>query len=114
MRYAAECDPIAAFGWDEDLWRIWVLGFTLHDYTKAGGINVAASQLEAIRSICTQIRVFMHFERFFPDWRNYLDEIVYLAQNVQTVEEANLNLRSYHLRHDRFGPRQRDAACMLG
>ena len=111
FRYSATLDP-QAFGWSNDLWRLWILGFTLHDYGKACGVDVPASQLNAVRELCQQLAELLHVERFMPAWQEYRDEIVYLAQNTQTVSRTNLNPLDYQLRSD-IGLRQRDALRML-
>jgi CRISPR-associated protein Csc3 len=40
----------------------------------------------------------LNFDAYLPNWRDYLDDIVFLAQNTQKVEGANLNLRDYQLK----------------
>ncbi len=90
--------------------RIWALGFTVHDYTKAYGRNVKAGQLADIRQLVTRLGEKLGFSRFMSDWLIYLDDIVFIAQNTQTVAGANLNLRDYQLRHDKH---QRETIRML-
>lgn len=84
--------------WDTERWNLWTLGFVLHDYGKARGVNVPASRLDTARAICRKLGEELEFEQFFPEWEHYLDDIVFLAQNTQTVMGANLNLRDYTLR----------------
>jgi CRISPR-associated protein Csc3 len=40
----------------------------------------------------------LSFDAYLLNWRDYLDDVVFLAQNTQKVEGANLNLRDYQLR----------------
>ncbi len=86
------------FNWSEQQWNLWVLGFTLHDYGKACRVDVPASRLDAARALCRDLGTQLDFASFFPEWEDYLDDIVYLAQNTQKIRGANLNLRDYHLR----------------
>jgi CRISPR-associated protein Csc3 len=90
--------------------QIWALGFTVHDYTKAYGRNVKAGQLADIRQLVSRLGEKLGFNRFMSDWLNYLDDIVFIAQNTQTVAGANLNVRDYQLRLDKH---QRETARML-
>ena len=90
--------------------RIWALGFTVHDYTKAYGRNVKAGQLADIRQLVSRLGEKLGFSRFMSDWLIYLDDIVFIAQNTQTVAGANLNLRDYQLRLDKH---QRETIRML-
>jgi CRISPR-associated protein Csc3 len=90
--------------------RIWALGYTVHDYTKAYGRNVGAGQLPIIRQLVSRLGVKLEFNRFMSDWLLYLDDIVFIAQNTQTVQGANLNLRDYQLRLDKH---QRETMRML-
>ncbi len=81
--------------------RIWALGYTVHDYTKAYGRQVSAGQLAIIRQLVSRLGEKLEFSRFMKDWLMYLDDIVFVAQNTQTVVGANLNLRDYRLQIDR-------------
>ncbi len=90
--------------------RIWALGFTVHDYTKAYGRNVKAGQLAIIRKLVSRLGEKLGFSHFMSDWLTYLDDIVFIAQNTQTVAGANLNLRDYQLRLDKH---QRETIRML-
>jgi CRISPR-associated protein Csc3 len=81
--------------------RIWALGYTVHDYTKAYGRNVKAGQLADIRQLVTRLGEKLGFSRFMSDWLIDLDDIVFIAQNTQTVAGANLNLRDYQLLLDK-------------
>lgn len=90
--------------------QIWAFGFTVHDYTKAYGRNVKAGQLADIRRLVARLGEKLGFSRFMGDWLDYLDDIVFIAQNTQTVAGANLNVRDYQLRLDKH---QRETARML-
>lgn len=90
--------------------QIWALGFTVHDYTKAYDRNVKAGQLADIRRFVARLGEKLSFGRFMGDWLDYLDDIVFIAQNTQTVVGANLNVRDYQLRLDKH---QRETARIL-
>lgn len=95
---------------DEHEQRLWALGYTVHDYTKAFGVKIDAGQLPAIRKLIGRLGAQLAFEAFLPSWADDLDDIVFLAQNTQTVQGANLNLRDYQLR---LHPRRRETLRML-
>jgi len=78
--------------------RLWVLGYVVHDYTKVYGIKVAPGQLDTIRQVVRHLGEELGFDAYLPEWLDYLDDIVFLAQNTQKVEGANLNLRDYRLK----------------
>lgn len=78
--------------------RLWVVGYIVHDYTKVYGIKVQAGQLDTIREVIRCLGQDLGFDAYLPDWFDYLDDIVFLAQNTQKVEGANLNLRDYRLK----------------
>lgn len=78
--------------------RLWVLGYIVHDYTKVYGIKILAGQLETIREVIRCLGQGLTFDAYLPDWLDYLDDIVFLAQNTQKVEGANLNLRDYQMK----------------
>jgi CRISPR-associated protein Csc3 len=77
--------------------RLWVLGYVVHDYTKVYGIKVMAGQLEVIRNVIHRLGEDLGFSTYLSNWLDYLDDVVFLAQNTQKVEGANLNLRDYRL-----------------
>lgn len=95
---------------DEE-WRVWILGFVVHDYTKIHGVNIRAEHIALIRPIIEKLGNELDFSAFFPAWRDYLDDIVFLAQNTQTVAGANLNESLYPSL--RLRPRRRDTLRML-
>lgn len=90
--------------------KIWALGYTVHDYTKAYGRKVGAGQLVFIRQLVSRLGDKLEFSRFMGDWSTYLDDIVFIAQNTQTVQGANLNVRDYQLKLDKH---QRETIRML-
>jgi CRISPR type I-D-associated protein Csc3/Cas10d len=75
-----------------------MLGYIVHDYTKVYGIKVMAGQLDLIRNVIRRLGRDMSFASYLSNWLDYLDDIVFLAQNTQKVEGANLNLRDYRLK----------------
>jgi len=75
--------------------RVWLLGFVVHDYTKVYGIEIKAGELPAIREVITRLGETLHFADFLEDWLTYLDDITFIAQNVQKVRGANLNQSDY-------------------
>jgi CRISPR-associated protein Csc3 len=90
--------------------QVWVLGYTVHDYTKAYGRKVSAGQLAIARQLVSKLGERLAFDCFMEKWQVYLDDIVFVAQNTQTVQGANLNLRDYQLQLDK---RQREIMRML-
>jgi CRISPR-associated protein Csc3 len=90
--------------------KIWALGYTVHDYTKAYGRKVGAGQLDIIRRLVSRLGDKLEFNRFMSDWLIYLDDIVFIAQNTQTVQGANLNVRDYQFKLDKH---QRETIRML-
>lgn len=90
--------------------RIWALGYTVHDYTKAYDRKVGAGQLPVIRQLVSSLGNLHDFTAFMPEWRDYLDDIVFVAQNTQTVQGANLNVRDYSLKLDKH---QRETIRLL-
>jgi CRISPR-associated protein Csc3 len=72
-------------------WQVWILGFIVHDYTKVHGIKIDAGRIPSIRNIVADMGNWLRFDAFLPDWKQYLDDVVFLAQNTQTVQGANLN-----------------------
>lgn len=85
------------FQWGERLWRIWTLGFVLHDYGKAVGREFSSANLPAARETCRKLGEILSFQEFFPEWMAYLDEVLFLAQNTQTVVGAVLSVRGFDL-----------------
>jgi CRISPR-associated protein Csc3 len=75
--------------------RLWVMGYIVHDYTKVYGIQVEASDVATIRQVIDRLGEMLGFDGYLANWRDYLDDVVFLAQNTQTVAGANLNLRAF-------------------
>ncbi len=95
---------------DEIDQRVWALGYTVHDYTKAYDREVSAGQLPVIRQLVSSLGELHDFTAFMHSWRDYLDDIVFIAQNTQTVVGANLNVRDYSLKLDKH---QRETIRLL-
>jgi CRISPR-associated protein Csc3 len=72
-------------------WQIWILGFIVHDYTKIHGISIEPRYMPQIRNIIAQQGERLKFATFLPTWRDYLDDITFLAQNTQKVSDAAMN-----------------------
>lgn len=75
--------------------RLWILGYVVHDYTKVYGLQVPAGELPAIRQLVARLGEQLNFGEFMADWQTLLDDVVWLGQNTQTREGANLNTRDY-------------------
>lgn len=75
--------------------HLWILGYIVHDYTKFYGLQVPAGELPAIRQLVTRLGDLLNFGEFLADWPHWLDDVVWLGQNTQTREGANLNMRDY-------------------
>ena len=93
MRIAEKLPPAKALNDLEK--RLWLLGYVAHDYAKVYGLASSAGELPAIRRAIACLGQRLGFEGLLPAWEEYLDDIVFLAQNTQTVEGANLNLRDF-------------------
>jgi CRISPR-associated protein Csc3 len=72
------------------------LGMVLHDYDKAERGQKEdvkeppkANEIPRILEVCQQWGDRLNFAEFLPDWRNYLLEIAYLAQNTQFNQGSN-------------------------
>ncbi|MGB7414716.1 MAG: type I-D CRISPR-associated protein Cas10d/Csc3, partial [Thermosynechococcaceae cyanobacterium] len=74
--------------------RLLCLGLTLHDYNKYcnGSEEEAprAADVTAILTLCEELGEKLNFHRFWPEWRDYLSDISYLAQNTQGKIGTNL------------------------
>ncbi len=93
MRLAEKLPAPKALSADEK--RLWILGYIVHDYTKFYGLQVPAGELPAIRQLVARLGDLLNFGRFLTDWQHWLDDVVWLGQNTQTREGANLNTRDY-------------------
>lgn len=76
-------------------WQIWILGFIVHDYTKIHGIAIEPRYMPQIRSIIADQGEQLGFAAFLPTWKEYLDDITFLAQNTQKVKDAAMNWSLY-------------------
>ena len=93
MRIAEKLPPAKALNDLEK--RLWLLGYVAHDYAKVYGLTIAAGELSAIRQTVACLGDRLEFEGLITGWKEYLDDVVFLAQNTQTVEGANLSLRDF-------------------
>ena len=73
--------------------RLLCLGFTLHDYDKyfynRGEESPAAHQTSEIIRRCQELGELLHFTEFWQDWKNYILDICFLAQNTQQKRGSN-------------------------
>jgi CRISPR-associated protein Csc3 len=90
--------------------RLLIMAHPTHDYTKVYGIKVPAGELDTIRQVVRCLGKDLNFDAYLPNWLDYLDDIVFLVQNTQKFEGANLNLRDYRLR---IHPRRLDVLRLL-
>ena len=69
------------------------LGFTLHDYDKyfyeRGEDSPNAHQTLEIIPRCQELGELLNFTEFWQDWRNYIVDICFLAQNTQQKRGSN-------------------------
>lgn len=72
-------------------WQVWILGFIVHDYTKIHGISIEPRFMPQIRRIIERQGERLNFAAFLPEWKDYLDDIAFLAQNTQKVKDAAMN-----------------------
>jgi len=74
--------------------RLLCLGLTLHDYNKwCHGEQQQvpdASEIPKILELCKKLGERLNFDAFWAEWREYLTEITYLAQNTQGKVGTNL------------------------
>jgi len=70
------------------------LGLTLHDYNKwCHGEQQEvpdASEIPKILELCQTLGERLNFDAFWAEWREYLTEIAYLAQNTQVKVGINM------------------------
>jgi CRISPR-associated protein Csc3 len=76
-------------------WQVWVLGFMMHDYTKAKDAPIEPRYLPQIRKIIEREGERLEFASFLPNWKDYLDDVTFLAQNTQRRRDANLDWSLY-------------------
>ncbi len=74
--------------------RLLCLGLTLHDYNKwcqgEEEDSPFASEVTEILELCQTLGERLNFDAFWAEWREYLTEIAYLAQNTQGKVGTNL------------------------
>jgi CRISPR-associated protein Csc3 len=79
--------------------RLLCLGLTLHDYNKYCHGEVLespkASEIPAILALCADLGENLGFSKFWAEWKSYIAEIAYLAQNTQGKAGVNLNKRTW-------------------
>lgn len=80
--------------------RLWILGYICHDYTKIYGIQISAGEIPLIKQLIERLGALMNFDAFLPEWRDYLGDIAFLAQNTQTKEGSNLQVEQFQPKHD--------------
>ncbi len=77
----------------EDEKRLLCLGLTLHDYNKycqgEEEDSPKAHEVDEILRLCEELGEKLNFSEFWSEWRNYLSEIGYLAQNTQAKAGTN-------------------------
>jgi CRISPR-associated protein Csc3 len=70
------------------------LGLTLHDYNKycngQGEETPKNWEVEEIINLCCDLGEKLEFQLFWSEWREYLPEIAYLAQNTQNKVGTNI------------------------
>lgn len=73
--------------------RLLYLGITLHDYNKychsQGDYAPKAREVSDILKLCRELGEKLEFDAFWSDWRQYLSEIGFLAQNTQFKASTN-------------------------
>lgn len=74
--------------------RLLCLGITLHDYDKhcraQGQKPPHASDVPTILEVCQELGEKLDFDLFWSEWREYLSDIAFLAQNTQFKCGTNL------------------------
>jgi len=80
--------------------RLWILGYICHDYTKIYGIQISAGDIPLIKQLIERLGELMNFDAFLPEWREYLGDIAFLAQNTQTREGSNLQVALFKVKHE--------------
>lgn len=73
--------------------RLLCLGLTLHDYNKyCEGVaenSPKANEVDRILHLCEELGETLNFSEFWSEWRDYISEIGYLAQNTQAKTGTN-------------------------
>ncbi|KST66746.1 type I-D CRISPR-associated protein Cas10d/Csc3 [Mastigocoleus testarum] len=74
--------------------RLLCLGITLHDYDKHCRSQViqppSSDNIPKILKICEELGEKLNFSLFWSEWRNYLLDIAFLAQNTQFKHGTNI------------------------
>ena len=91
---------------DEVEKQLLCLGLTLHDYNKYchGELREApkASEIPEILALCEELGEKLGFTEFWADWRMYIIEIAYLAQNTQGKAGTNMNKQTWETHGEKF------------
>jgi CRISPR-associated protein Csc3 len=86
--------------------RLLCLGITLHDYGKKlydlGREIPRACEVPEILDVCQKFGEDLNFDQFWTDWRQYLPEISYLAQNTQFSVGANAVPANWEVNGQKF------------
>ncbi|MGB3651610.1 MAG: type I-D CRISPR-associated protein Cas10d/Csc3 [Rivularia sp. (in: cyanobacteria)] len=74
--------------------RLLCLGITLHDYDKHCRSQTiqppSSDDIPAILKVCEELGEKLDFDLFWSDWRKYLVDIAFLAQNTQLKQGTNI------------------------
>lgn len=77
----------------DDEKRLLCLGLTLHDYNKycqgEEEDSPKAYEVDDILQLCTELGEKLNFSDFWAEWKNYLSDISFLAQNTQYKVGSN-------------------------
>ncbi len=82
--------------------RLYLIAYSFHDIDKLIGIrDLSVSDTEKSEQFYAYLDEWvskLHFDRFCPDYTEYLGDIAYLILNTQKKYGANLNLQNFDLR----------------
>lgn len=86
--------------------RLMCLGMTLHDYGKKlsgkGEEAPRAYEVPEIIDVCEKMGEDLNFQEFWADWKQYLPEIGYLAQNTQFNVGTNMVPANWQVNGKKF------------
>ncbi|ACK70148.1 CRISPR-associated protein Csc3 [Gloeothece citriformis PCC 7424] len=86
--------------------KLFCLGITLHDYGKQHyekeQESPRAYQVREIIQACENLGEQLNFNEFWPEWKDYLTEIAFLAQNTQFKVGANSVPSNWEINGCRF------------
>lgn len=99
MKLADKLPPQKSLKDDEK--RLWIMGYICHDYTKIYGVKISAGNIPRIQDLIAKLGELLNFSVIQPDWKHYLGDITFLAQNTQTREGSNLDISRFDTRTDR-------------